>query len=50
MAWRRYPKYEKKIKTYKDYTHLTYQEINNVRYDFDDSVILQHALEHAGRV
>ena len=30
--------------------HETYQEINNVRYDFDDSVILQHALEHAGRV
>ena len=30
--------------------HETYQEINNIRYDFDDSVILQHALEHAGRV
>ncbi|WP_440465445.1 UDP-N-acetylmuramoyl-L-alanyl-D-glutamate--2,6-diaminopimelate ligase [Psychrobacter sp. ASPA161_6] len=30
--------------------HETYQEINNVRYDFDDSVILQNALEHAGRV
>ncbi|WP_201608015.1 UDP-N-acetylmuramoyl-L-alanyl-D-glutamate--2,6-diaminopimelate ligase [Psychrobacter okhotskensis] len=30
--------------------HETYQEINNVRYDFDDSIILQNALEHAGRV
>lgn len=30
--------------------HETYQEINNVRYDFDDSVILQQALEQAGRV
>ena len=30
--------------------HETYQEINNVRYDFDDSVILQNALKHAGRV
>ena len=34
MAWRRYPKYEKKIKTYKDYTHLTYQEINNKKNYF----------------
>lgn len=30
--------------------HETYQEINNVRYDFDDSVILQQALQQAGRV
>ncbi len=30
--------------------HETYQEINHVRYDFDDSVILQHALEQAGRL
>ena len=30
--------------------HETYQEINNVRYDFDDSVILQQALSQAGRV
>ncbi|MGO1251392.1 UDP-N-acetylmuramoyl-L-alanyl-D-glutamate--2,6-diaminopimelate ligase [Psychrobacter sp.] len=30
--------------------HETYQEVNNVRYDFDDSVVLQQALEQAGRV
>ncbi|WP_296244398.1 MULTISPECIES: UDP-N-acetylmuramoyl-L-alanyl-D-glutamate--2,6-diaminopimelate ligase [unclassified Psychrobacter] len=30
--------------------HETYQEINHVRYDFDDSVILQYALKQAGRV
>ncbi|MEN8626378.1 UDP-N-acetylmuramoyl-L-alanyl-D-glutamate--2,6-diaminopimelate ligase [Psychrobacter proteolyticus] len=30
--------------------HETYQEINNVRYDFDDSVILQQTLSQAGRV
>ncbi len=30
--------------------HETYQEINNVRYDFDDSVILQQALAQAGRI
>ena len=30
--------------------HETYQEINHVRYDFDDSVILQNALKKAGRV
>ncbi|WP_394212027.1 UDP-N-acetylmuramoyl-L-alanyl-D-glutamate--2,6-diaminopimelate ligase [Psychrobacter piscatorii] len=30
--------------------HETYQEINNVRYDFDDSVILQQALDKAGRI
>lgn len=30
--------------------HETYQEINNVRYDFDDSVVLQNALQQAGRV
>ncbi|MGE6475978.1 UDP-N-acetylmuramoyl-L-alanyl-D-glutamate--2,6-diaminopimelate ligase [Psychrobacter sp. NPDC078631] len=30
--------------------HETYQEINNVRYDFDDSVVLQQALSQAGRV
>ncbi|WP_201572369.1 UDP-N-acetylmuramoyl-L-alanyl-D-glutamate--2,6-diaminopimelate ligase [Psychrobacter nivimaris] len=30
--------------------HETYQEINNVRYDFDDSVVLQQALNQAGRV
>ena len=30
--------------------HETYQEIDHVRYDFDDSVILQNALEQAGRV
>ena len=30
--------------------HETYQEINHVRYDFDDSVILQHALKQAGRL
>ncbi len=29
--------------------HETYQEINGVRYDFDDSVILQQALIQAGR-
>lgn len=29
--------------------HETYQEINNVRYDFDDSVVLQKALKQAGR-
>ncbi len=30
--------------------HETYQEINNVRYDFDDRVILQQALAQAGRI
>lgn len=30
--------------------HETYQEINHVRYDFDDSVILQKALEQVGRL
>ncbi|WP_201546677.1 UDP-N-acetylmuramoyl-L-alanyl-D-glutamate--2,6-diaminopimelate ligase [Psychrobacter immobilis] len=30
--------------------HETYQEINHVRYDFDDRVVLQNALEQAGRV
>ena len=30
--------------------HETYQEIDNVRYDFDDSVILYNALVQAGRV
>lgn len=30
--------------------HETYQEINNVRYDFDDRVILQQALQQAGRI
>ena len=30
--------------------HETYQEINNVRYDFDDSVILDNALARAGRI
>ena len=30
--------------------HETYQEINHVRYDFDDSVILQNSLKQAGRV
>lgn len=30
--------------------HETYQEINHVRYDFDDSVILQNALKQAGRL
>ena len=30
--------------------HETYQEINHIRYDFDDSVILQNALKLAGRV
>ena len=30
--------------------HETYQEINNVRYGFDDSVILHNALVQAGRV
>lgn len=30
--------------------HETYQEIDNVRYDFDDSVILQQTLAQAGRV
>ena len=30
--------------------HETYQEINHVRYDFDDSVILQQILAQAGRV
>ena len=30
--------------------HETYQEINHVRYDFDDRVILQNALKQAGRV
>lgn len=30
--------------------HETYQEINNVRYDFDDSIILQQALDKAGRI
>ena len=30
--------------------HETYQEINHVRYDFDDSVIFQNALKQAGRV
>ncbi|WP_350562169.1 UDP-N-acetylmuramoyl-L-alanyl-D-glutamate--2,6-diaminopimelate ligase [Psychrobacter sp. CAL346-MNA-CIBAN-0220] len=29
--------------------HETYQEINGVRYDFDDSVILQQALQQVGR-
>ncbi len=29
--------------------HETYQEINHVRYDFDDSIVLQNALKHAGR-
>ena len=30
--------------------HETYQEVNHVRYDFDDRVILQNALKKAGRV
>lgn len=30
--------------------HETYQEINGVRYDFDDGVILQQALKQVGRV
>ncbi|KAA0913085.1 UDP-N-acetylmuramoyl-L-alanyl-D-glutamate--2,6-diaminopimelate ligase [Psychrobacter sp. ANT_WB68] len=30
--------------------HETYQEINHVRYDFDDRVVLQNALQQAGRV
>ena len=30
--------------------HETYQEINNVRYDFDDRVILQQALAQAARI
>ncbi|MGP9689725.1 UDP-N-acetylmuramoyl-L-alanyl-D-glutamate--2,6-diaminopimelate ligase [Psychrobacter sp. AOP22-C1-C5] len=30
--------------------HETYQEINNLRHDFDDSVVLQNALKQAGRV
>ena len=30
--------------------HETYQEINHVRHDFDDSVILHNALLQAGRV
>ena len=30
--------------------HETYQEINHVRYDFDDRVILQNALKQAGRI
>lgn len=30
--------------------HETYQEINNIRYDFDDSIILHNALQHSGRV
>ncbi|OLF36762.1 UDP-N-acetylmuramoyl-L-alanyl-D-glutamate--2,6-diaminopimelate ligase [Psychrobacter sp. Cmf 22.2] len=30
--------------------HETYQEINGVRHDFDDSVILQQALQQAGRI
>ncbi|MDV2859317.1 UDP-N-acetylmuramoyl-L-alanyl-D-glutamate--2,6-diaminopimelate ligase [Psychrobacter sp. CAM01] len=29
--------------------HETYQEIDHVRYDFDDSVVLQQALQKAGR-
>ena len=29
--------------------HETYQEINGIRHDFDDRVILQHALQQAGR-
>ena len=29
--------------------HETYQEINGVRHDFDDSVILRQALQQAGR-
>lgn len=34
MAWRRYPKYEKKLKSYKDYTHLTFKDITNKRNHF----------------
>ncbi|WP_367107329.1 UDP-N-acetylmuramoyl-L-alanyl-D-glutamate--2,6-diaminopimelate ligase [uncultured Psychrobacter sp.] len=30
--------------------HETYQEINGVRFDFDDSVVLQQALQQAGRL
>ncbi|MBH0007205.1 UDP-N-acetylmuramoyl-L-alanyl-D-glutamate--2,6-diaminopimelate ligase [Psychrobacter sp. SWN149] len=30
--------------------HETYQEINHVRYDFDDSVILEQALAQVGRI
>lgn len=30
--------------------HETYQEINHVRHDFDDSVVLKNALQQAGRV
>ncbi|MGM8888375.1 glutamate ligase domain-containing protein, partial [Psychrobacter sp. 1U2] len=30
--------------------HETYQEINGVRHDFDDSVVLQQALQQAGRI
>ncbi|MGP9704629.1 UDP-N-acetylmuramoyl-L-alanyl-D-glutamate--2,6-diaminopimelate ligase [Psychrobacter sp. AOP31-E1-50] len=29
--------------------HETYQEINHIRYDFDDSVVLRQTLEQAGR-
>ena len=30
--------------------HETYQEINHVRYDFDDSVVLEQALAQVGRI
>ena len=30
--------------------HETYQEINGVRHDFDDRLILEHALQQAGRL
>ena len=30
--------------------HETYQEIHGVRHDFDDSIILQQALQQAGRI
>jgi len=43
MAWRRYPEYQKKEKTYKNYTHLTYQEIkiekNNEKFKQTDKLL-----------
>ena len=30
--------------------HETYQDINGVRHDFDDSIVLQQALQQAKRI
>ena len=38
MAWRGYPKYQKKQKTYKDYVYLSYQEIKNKKNYYSNKI------------